>query len=402
MNFAIHRTTTYHVILHSPDVYGTHGWPLNDLFPGSRYNWHWAKEFGNHGQEDYPYGKKRHKTKLGNPRPVVTAHCNATHRVSYAYASLLEEVGERVPDDEAVHVYRYTPDLPDFYPRVKNITSTNLHLTLEPPSHLYYNVLPEEAGYAGSVDFRRSSLAVRRLIWPITTWREVQKWSSVADKAPDDEAVKRWLRGKSSIGMYVDNCVPGRPTWRWRMPVMEALSKSHLPVESYGKCLRNRNESKKLEKAKYHGKEQFCTRHRLLLAVENAPCEDWISPNLAHALIECGSIPIVKTFRRGDLADTRVPDYHGYLGGRLPLVDASEPDWLDEIEQLLNNDTHYLATLRAAGQEARRVLAHIGAESGAAHTSRDLLDDETEYHCAWFRIIHTPRQRISWKECEQV
>eukprot|EP00966_Prymnesium_polylepis_P205948 4772371-Prymnesium_polylepis.1 len=72
---------------------------------------------------------------------------------------------------------------------------------------------------------------------------------------------------------------------------MKQLLFSGLNVMSMGHCLGNANQKGLLTLHNDNG-YNVCKKHRIMLAVENHICDDWISPNFNHAL-QCGAIPIV-------------------------------------------------------------------------------------------------------------
>ena len=57
-----------------------------------------------------------------------------------------------------------------------------------------------------------------------------------------------------------------------------------------------------------------CLHYRIVLAVENNACRDYVSEKLFKA-VQCGAVPLVRTVRG-------VPDYTANVGP-LPLLDAS-------------------------------------------------------------------------------
>ena len=374
---------------------------MNDLVPDVE-----AGEAISHAAMS-PY-KARHKTPRGNPRPIVLGQCNASHTVEYVYASLLRDLGRAVPGREAAHVYRWDVTYGHGFPPVDDRSSVNLLLANEPPAHLPFREVPESAGYSGLVGFRRAAAVWKPLSMPAHVWEGVRK---MADEAAEGS------RRRRSVGIYVSNCDRGTEPWAWRWSAIEALTLSKLPVVSYGRCAHTPNTSSSIRKYSVGSNhELICRQHRLMLAIENFPCDDWISPHVADAIALCGAIPIVRTAalppatdgehdagagwsrewsRRGRRREVRVPDYRGYFRGRLPMIDVSDPDWLGQVEQVVNNDTYYAEMLAAAGRAAARALNR--PRPGAVLSHQD-------YHCSWFELMQGggPRpqvQRVSWERC---
>lgn len=130
-----------------------------------------------------------------------------------------------------------------------------------------------------------------------------------------------------------------------------------------------------------------CQRHRLMLAVENSQCVDWLSQNLIQAL-KCGAIPIL--YQIGGL-----PDYRS-LYGIFPHINASQPGWHQRVQAVMRNDSYYKALLREAagghggGWGGDRSPAHR-RPSSTTHTrmerpSDDIAQEHSWFHCAWWQL----------------
>ena len=158
--------------------------------------------------------------------------------------------------------------------------------------------------------------------------------------------------------------------------MIDALVRSGLDVRSYGECRRNVPKSLWGER----GGGAQCRTHRLMLAVENNACRDWVSHNLCQA-VGCGAIPIVKSIW-GESG--LLPDYRA-LYGDLPLVNASQSGWLDEVHLIMTNTTYYHQKWQKALGPRRRPAADPG-----------------NFHCQWHGI---PRRaapgpvEASWQQC---
>ena len=156
----------------------------------------------------------------------------------------------------------------------------------------------------------------------------------------------------------------------------------------------------------------LCRRHRLMLAVENHACEDWISANLWSAIVRCGAIPIVKTSRNG------WPAYSEIYGEGMPYVDAAEPDWLGQVARLMTNNSLFEEVSTQASMVARRELLLLSQAastmtSGATTTaggesrSRKIWSSSWGggYHCKWFNVHRMGQQgelrprHIRWSPC---
>lgn len=177
------------------------------------------------------------------------------------------------------------------------------------------------------------------------------------------------------VGVWVDNCEP-----RFRTSIIQQLQQAAgIRVESFGRCHFNLNP--RLQGSLRLDPEsrgvQRCRRHRLMLAIENHLCTDWVSPNLRNA-ISCGAIPIVR-------GAPGVPMYARF--GAMPHVDVARPDWLSEVRKIMHNDSHYLSILNQW-------------RTGAPPPP----EADGWYHCQWHseRLLYgrPARRQISWDACE--
>lgn len=156
----------------------------------------------------------------------------------------------------------------------------------------------------------------------------------------------------------------------WRTSVIKELVKTNLNVISYGLCSRNTRQSK------WHltvMTSTECRRHRIMLAVENNACRDWISQNLCNAVSHCGAIPIIKSIWGNGML---MPDYKA-LYGNFPYINASHPGWLDEVKKIMRNDTYYVEKLT---KWKKKPASHI----------------PTNFHCQWHEMKSDKKQVLPY------
>lgn len=420
---------------HLHDLIG-HGWPVTHT---------WLSVNGSCAG-----GKPQQASSLSSARSSdvpVCGMCNASHFARYVVGTAEQQASIRpafVVFDED-----YVLGKPAKNKERAAASSNESRLLLflrEPPAHLPWREVSAARGFVGYWSFQHAAdlWAPHMIARTVASswWHHMPRtwtWRADAAKAQTEAAVAR-----ASIGIYHDNC---RSTLR--NPVIEELMSSGLAVRSYGKCHNN------MPRAILDSDEgrALCVHHRLMLAVENHACADWISPNLDQAL-SCGAVPIVAT--RADVQNggvsvrdhvalcplalftfarcplpfcplallpylallsdihrahmpprvpprrasrprhpwPQVPDYDA-LVGPLPRVDASLPGWLDEVRRLMANDTHYLAYRKRmdawADPSPGRGLWHSAARADAAHS-----------HCVWFddsRLV-APRT-LRWPNCTE-
>ena len=163
-------------------------------------------------------------------------------------------------------------------------------------------------------------------------------------------------RTRETIGIYVDNCFPDK----WRNSVIDALLASGLPVESYGACRHTHGAPNER-----HARDMRCREHRMMLAVENAACPGWISPNLAHA-VSYGALPIVRSLGNQ-------PGYGRFLH-KYPHVDVAREGWLDQVRHIMLNDTYFTELMTRW-----HVNSKLDAERNASHAERSAW-----FHCQWW------------------
>jgi hypothetical protein len=257
--------------------------------------------------------------------PSMSCQCNRTHVVAY------EHYRADVPAAE-VTVYAIggaqalTP-----VETLRNRSTLNFMLYIEPPYS--YDFGNEAPGYHGLVGFRRPVIGDRTpSVWTPwcshdDCWRFVDRWDATTFPSMRD-----------NIGVWLDGC--NSMSELWRTSVIDALLGSGLPVASYGRCRPHAPKHLLGQRAEV-GSNPLCKRHRLMLAVENNACHDWVSLNLCQALA-CGAIPIVKSI----WTPTGItPDYHALYGPGLPLVNASRPGWLEEVRRIMTDDDYYRGKL---------------------------------------------------------
>lgn len=358
--------------------------------------------------DEQMYTCDRSKADFTLQRLDITCRCNATHSVVYSHAPhgspfwdpgkalwplhtgesteavITSEVapegwpqndhsgGARQPPDVLVHTYGGAMVAP---PRPANGSEPLLHYLhyIEPPHNLQFKQAP---GFDGLVGHRRPLVAGTDVWYPWCTpkalWTGIEAW--------------HYDSSRSGVGVWVDNCFGHN--YHWRTSVIDALvGDPSLRAVSYGRC--RRNSPKELWDSRvFSDRGNSCRRHRLMLAVENNACRDWVSLNLCQAVIECGAIPIIKsTWGAGQL----LPDYRA-LYGDIPLVNASRPGWKAEVREIVQNNTYYREKLRAWKRppEHKRQRAHL-----------------PNFHCQWHEAIshaaalhrrHRTRTAV-WAQC---
>ena len=235
---------------------------------------------------------------------------------------------------------------------------------IEPPFGLEFR---SASNFNGVVGFRRPVQGDVSTVWyPFCShqmvWQRVREWTFNPSK-------------RTSIGIYHTGCDGYQK--RWRTSVIDALLGSGLNAISYGECRRNTPKSLWGTRS---GDGQ-CGSHRLMLAVENNACRDWVSNNLCQSL-GCGAIPIVKSiWRDGEL----LPDYRA-LYGNLPILNASRPGWLAEAREIMTNDTYYEQKWKHAHRQHRRPPQA----------------DPGNFHCQWYGMPQHPTTEpveATWSQC---
>ncbi len=294
--------------------------------------------------------------------------CDATRETVYAVnrSALLtarrllggSPVRARTPDAPDVLVHQAYGNIAHAFEPPRGNRTRHLFFTLEPPAHLPFTSLN---GFTGTMSFRTDA----------TVWRPHVRASKVW-KVGRDAAASVVPAERRTVGVWVDNCAP-----RFRTSVIEQLLQAaDIHVESFGRCHFNLNQSSQGLRLLGDPRGQLrCHRHRLMLAIENHVCTDWVSDNLQNA-VECGAIPIVRSA-------PGVPLYARF--GAMPHVDVARPDWLSEVREIMRNDSHYLNLLKQW-----RAVAPSPKVDGW-------------YHCQWHsqRLLHgrPGRRRISWNAC---
>ena len=290
------------------------------------------------------------------PFDSVTCACNTTHRVAYTTRKDLEH---------RAHVFVYDthgvrrPRIPQ-----ARRNRTNLLLLAEPPAYIDFSFV--SGGFHGLMSYHRHA-AIHRPFHPASA---VQDALARLHIAPSD---------RIDIGMWVDNCKSD-----FRAPVWQALNASGLAFASHGSCCNTRERSLGLSLHNSETARRRCRRHRLMVAVENHACPDWVSEHIYESVALCGAIPIVRT-RRGQ------PDYTAAYGD-LPLVDAGKRGWMNEVRKLMTSDDYYTSFLQRYVSAARR-LRQDGSDraDGAAR----------DFHCQFWdaKLNAAPPERVEWPPC---
>ena len=287
----------------------------------------------------------------------ATCRCNATHGVTYTSEP-------DVAADVAVHVVGGIDDLPS----ITSIPAStqNFLLYMEAPHNLNFASAP---GFDGVVGFRRPAGA-EAAVWHPWCSHE-QAWSYPAAWQLD--------LSRDDVGVWLSNCQGYNELWR--TSVIDALIGSGLKVSSYGDCRKTvapelRATALGLGMHSRDGQRGYCWRHRVMLAVENNACHDWISDNLCQAL-QCGAIPVIKSIWSHNMP---TPDYQAIYGDEISalVVNASRPGWLTEVRALMTNDTEYALRHQRWVEWARAVLAG---------RSRRPRADPGNWHCQWYRAV---------------
>ena len=180
--------------------------------------------------------------------------------------------------------------------------------------------------------------------------RRADLWQPYARPSDIWAAVQRWQwepNKRRTLGLYVSHCnVPARDK------LLRVLTHSDLPgVESYGRCERTMSTE--------NGRAPLaatCGRHRLILAIENSACPDYVSEKLQNA-VDCGAIPIVRSVHG-------VPAFTSMFGD-LPWLDAGElqaSDFLSQVRKLLTDDSHYKTVWDTWVRITRQSLDKHGAQ----------------------------------------
>lgn len=308
---------------------------------------HWNPAF----DQIIPMRSDHHIPIVETGENVIIGHCNATtHVVEYRdhRAERPQQQGD-TGHTVRVQMWHYG-DLPP-PPSKRDASDVNLFMTMEPPAQLAFAGVE---GYDGEVSFRSDSAIWRPLVDLMTVWDQAQ--------------TLRYEPERDSIGVWYNNC--GAPL---RNPVIEALVRSGLKIESYGNCHRNRDDVGSLHGALYDGHvnnaSAACRRHRLMVAVQHTACRDYVNSNLLTPLM-CGAIPIIN---RVD----GLPAYDALLGpATVPHVDASSAGWIQRVGALVTNNTYVLARTEssAVGRLASCLaltfsLGFVRCVCGAGHTA---------------------------------
>ena len=309
---------------------------------------------------------------LDNPQ-VVCGKCNETHTVTYTIGTAAQELALR-PDFvlfDTVHVKADRHTNGEGALAVSH-GSHSIFWMREPAPHMNFTELGESRGFAGYASFHQAADFFTPRVCAENLAMDYRHAASGA-------TIEQRQQQRTSIGIWHTNCDS-----KWRNPIMDALIASGLDVRSYGRCKNNMpiNEEKPATLDNEDGL-RLCQHHRLILAVENFACEDWITQNIRHAVV-CGAIPIVAT--RGG-----VPDYDAIVG-KLPRIDAGQAGWLDEVRAVMTNDTHYALYLTATKKWANP--RHGTWQEHARHASGH------SPHCAWFDALRLARPKeLRWPGC---
>ena len=223
----------------------------------------WAEQLGPGSQQlipdwapvdRHPSFDERHPSSRS-----LTGRCNATHSVLY---TTLTDGHGRAAFDADIDVYHADidrfGDAPPKIPPARRNRSSFLFF-IEPPAHYVYN---RAEGFDGFV----------------ANTREATVWRPMSPILETQAAISR-LRpevSRNDIGIWIDHCYP-----HTRRRLIDELMLSGLPVRSYGRCRHNTGELGTPNHGVFSDKGgEGCRKHRLMLAVENNNCIDWLSLNL--------------------------------------------------------------------------------------------------------------------------
>ena len=233
---------------------------------------------------------------------VICGRCNQTHVVMYM-TGVAREMDRPVFE---LLDYEYVEGRPNRNKErvaARDGVSKKVLLFKEPPPHLGFESVAVSRGFSAYASYQRAADVWLPLATP--SLLASRYWEQYAGR--EEDAWEHTRAQRSSVGIWHDNCKS-----RLRTPVMDALlNRSTLDVLSYGRCRNNVHGARSPAAARDdRGSasggptdsnfprlnspegQRLCQGHRLMLAVENHACVDWVSPNLAHAL-SCGAIPIV-------------------------------------------------------------------------------------------------------------
>lgn len=296
-------------------------------------------------------------------RKETTCRCNATHGVTYTSHA-------HAAADVAVHIVGGSEPLPV----ISAPAAHNFLLYMEPPHNLDFTSAP---GFDGVVGFRRPEGREAAVWHPWCSYSQV--WSYPTEWQLD--------LTRNDVGVWLSNCHGHNELWR--TSVIDALVHSGLRVSSYGDCHKTvapelRATALGTGMHSKDGQKGYCWRHRVMLAVENNACRDWISDNLCQAL-QCGAIPVIKSiWANGE----PTPNYQAIYGDAIEglVVNASRPGWIADIRALMTNDTHYARRHR---QWVELATAALNARATPSHA------DPGNWHCQWYSASHTARENAA-------
>lgn len=282
-------------------------------------------------------------------------HCNASHIVMYtAYGN--HSIKPDVYVSHAAIPYAIPP-----VPLNKMNRTNYLHFT-EAPAH--YMGQPVAFGYDGFV----------------ANTREANIWRPMSSLASVHEAIHKlsFEKNRDTIGIWIDNCYP-----HTRRRIIDELMTSGLPVRSYGLCRHNTGSIGTPHHSIYSetGRKE-CNNHRLMLAIENNNCVDWVSGNLLQALV-CGAIPIIYQIQG-------LPDYKS-MYGEFPHINASKIGWQRKVELVMHNDSYYHYLLYKHKWSKRR--------DNDESIREKKTQENANYHCSWFSASQSLNKTVSWQRC---
>ena len=331
--------------------------------------------------------------------------CNSTHGVLYEH---------RLPEDgEAAIVSFFNPSalfLKDGLAAIAR-ASLRLYFEVEPPVHAR---VPQEhvlRHVDGTMTYTRDALVRYPYFSPAQLW-------DVALRPPN--ATPGFHERLPAIAVFVSNC------HGHRKDVIDWLRR-RFNVHSYGKCRKSNKtvlataaapspplarpsspDGKQLESGhpstlprKQHvegGHLPECLRYRIVFAMENSACTDYVSEKLYLAAL-CGSVPLVRTVKG-------VPNYASNFGP-LPVLDASSLDdaFASRVHKVLTHRAEWEAHLPAytrslqpsAGELGRLAVPnpHCALLEAAARyraaPSRPLDARAKPVRCTTFYHMSTPR-----------
>lgn len=297
-------------------------------------------------------------------RQCYVGQCNSTHRVVYRYMPRASDT-----DIAVFGVLNSKAKLPTVLSREQPWLTAHFNVESNSqavPGHDYMASGGIMRTFHADVGFHR-----RAAIWmPYGTASELWRVARNHSFAPHR---RRW------IGVFVSNCKSAA-----RVSIIRTLQRAGLPVQSHGKCMHNVSSDGPAARRREQGGGTYkssaetlgglgeCYRYRLMVAVENTVCEDYITEKLFNAA-RCGAIPIVRSV-------DGVPAYSELLGPfpRIDVGTMGAEEAVALVQQVMHNDSMYKEMWRTWFTSSFDAPAH----------------DPPNYHCQWYRVRREGRAAV--------